>query len=83
MQSTRSTPSAATASSTAVSGLANEADAQPERPRVSHRATWLVAHLDVEGHAVSARLRDRLEVLLGLAHHEVAVEPRVPSSRER
>ena len=77
MQSTRSAPSAAaTASSTGVSGLNATPTPSPSERASAIARGGVVARLDVERHAVATGLRDRLEVALGLAHHQMAVEPR-------
>ena len=63
--------------------IERETDAEPELARACDRRAPARAHLDMERHAVAARLRDRLEVLLGLRDHEMAVEPRAPAADER
>ena len=84
MQRARSAPSAAAAAtSTGVSGVERDPDAETELTGACDRLPRLGAHLHVEGHAVAARLRYRLEVLLGLLDHEMAVEPPTPAAHER
>ena len=51
-----------------------DARAEPEVAGAGDRARRVRGDLDVEGDAVSARLRDALEVLLWLRDHQVAVE---------
>ena len=64
-------------------GVERESDAQAERSRMPDGAGRLVARLDVERDAVAAGFRDRLEVLLRLAHHEMAVEFCAPAACQR
>src|SRR5262249_38594929 len=56
---------------------------EPERARGRDRTRRVVDDLDVEGDAVAAGLRDRLEVPFRLRDHEVAVESSAPPPDER
>ena len=56
---------------------------EPERACVRDCARRCSARFDVERDAVSTRLRHRLEMRLGVAHHEVTIEPCSPPTDER